>query len=93
MSWDVRVLTAPSLDTELCLLVTFDNAKYLINCGEGTQRNFVQKKISLRKLDGVFLTNGYAACVGGLPGEYAVSLVASSTHDCLSTCRCNDDSS
>lgn len=69
MSWDVRVLTAPSLDTELCLLVTFDNAKYLINCGEGTQRNFVQKKISLRKLDGIFFTNGSASCIGGLPGE------------------------
>ncbi|KAJ9120156.1 hypothetical protein QFC22_003055 [Naganishia vaughanmartiniae] len=68
MSWDLRVLTAPSLDTELCLLVTFDNAKYLINCGEGTQRNFVQKKISLRKLDGIFFTNGSAGCVGGLPG-------------------------
>ena len=68
MSWDVRVLTAPSLDTELCLLITFDNAKYLINCGEGTQRNFVQKKISLRKLDGVFFTNGSASCIGGLPG-------------------------
>jgi ribonuclease Z len=92
MSWDVRVLTAPSLDTELCLLVTFDNAKYLINCGEGTQRNFVQKKISLRKLDGVFLTNGSAACIGGLPGKGVLSFVVPSINDLISTCRCNDDS-
>lgn len=66
--WAVRAISHPTADTDLAILVTFDNAKYLFNCGEGTQRAFVQGKMSLKKLQGVFVTGAGLGVVGGLPG-------------------------
>lgn len=69
MHWDVRAVTTPSSDTDLSLLVTFDHAKYLFNCGEGTQRSFVQSRTSMRKLEGIYMTSANLDVIGGLPGK------------------------
>jgi ribonuclease Z len=68
MNWNVRVITAPSRDTDLSLMVIFDQDKYLINCGEGTQRSCTQRGVGFRKLGTVLLTNSSSDVIGGLPG-------------------------
>jgi hypothetical protein len=68
MFWDVRVVTAPSADTDLSLIVTFDQVRYFINCGEGTQRTCTQRGFGFKKLDAILLTSGSSDVAGGLPG-------------------------
>lgn len=69
MSWDVLVVSTPSRDSDLAVFVTFDQARFLFNCPEGTQRQFVQKRLSMRKLKAVFFTDDDTRAVAGLPGE------------------------
>ncbi|CAK7202146.1 hypothetical protein SEUCBS139899_004866 [Sporothrix eucalyptigena] len=54
----VQLVTTPTADTPgTCLLVHHDNRRYLFgNVAEGTQRAFVQQKVSLAKAEEVFLT-------------------------------------
>ena len=68
MSWDVKVVTAPSRDSDLALVVTFEQYKYFINCGEGTQRVCTQRGVAFKKLDAILLTNSGSEVVAGLPG-------------------------
>lgn len=67
-NWHIRALTVPGPDTDLSLFVAFDNVRYMFGCGEGTQRAFVQKRLSTRGLAGVFLPDGGNRGRGGLPG-------------------------
>jgi hypothetical protein len=76
MHWDVRAVTTPSSDTDLSLLVTFDHAKFLFNCGEGTQRSFVQSRTSMRKLEGIYMTSAHTDVTGGLPGKTCPETIA-----------------
>lgn len=68
MHWSVKPITTPSLDTSLSLLISFDHAKYIVNCGEATQRAFTQRGVGWKKVVGVFLTSGRKNACGGLPG-------------------------
>jgi ribonuclease Z len=68
MFWDVKVITALSSDTDLSLVVTFDQDKYFINCGEGTQRACTQRGVGFKKMDGILLTNSGSGVGAGLPG-------------------------
>ncbi|KAI0527994.1 hypothetical protein F5B22DRAFT_583208 [Xylaria bambusicola] len=54
----VQVVTTPTADTPgTTLLLHFDNQRYLFgHAAEGTQRAFVQRKVSLMKLDNIFLS-------------------------------------
>ncbi|KAI9735317.1 MAG: hypothetical protein M1818_006512 [Claussenomyces sp. TS43310] len=54
----VQFLTTPTADTPgTTLLLHFDNKRYLFgNISEGTQRACVQRKISLAKIEDIFLT-------------------------------------
>lgn len=54
----VQILTTPTADTPgTCLLVHHDNRRYLFgNVAEGTQRAFVQQKVSLSRAEEIFLT-------------------------------------
>ncbi|KIH90563.1 tRNA processing endoribonuclease [Sporothrix brasiliensis 5110] len=67
----VQILTTPTADTPgTCLLVHHDNRRYLFgNVAEGTQRAFVQQKVSLSRADEVFLTGPIGwHTAGGLLG-------------------------
>ncbi|KAI3389911.1 hypothetical protein SNEBB_004965 [Seison nebaliae] len=50
------------------ILITTDMKSYLINCGEGIQRAAIHNKITLSKLEEVFLTNNRWENYGGLIG-------------------------
>ncbi|TYJ56176.1 hypothetical protein B9479_003162 [Cryptococcus floricola] len=67
-NWFVRAVTVPGPDTDLCLHVSFDNAKFIFGAGEGTQRAYAQKKIGFSRLAGVFVNSGESKGRGGLPG-------------------------
>ncbi|KLT46439.1 Metallo-hydrolase/oxidoreductase, partial [Cutaneotrichosporon oleaginosum] len=66
-AWTVRALSVPGPDTELSLFVSFDDARFLFGAGEAMQRSLVQKRLSLRKLQAVFLPSGRSGR-GGLAG-------------------------
>ncbi|KAI1822707.1 hypothetical protein F4861DRAFT_540754 [Xylaria intraflava] len=54
----VQIATAPTADTPgTALLLHFDNKRYILGqIGEGTQRAFTQRKISVAKTESIFLT-------------------------------------
>ncbi|OAA58630.1 tRNA processing endoribonuclease [Niveomyces insectorum RCEF 264] len=67
----VQILTTPTADTPgTCLLVHHDNRRYLFgNVAEGTQRVFVQQKVSLSRVEEIFLTGPVSwHTAGGLLG-------------------------
>lgn len=70
--WRVQALSVPSPDSDLALYVAFDNVRYLFGAGEGVQRTFVQRKVSLKGVEGVFVSggDGEGKRVGGLAGEF-----------------------
>ncbi|WVF65453.1 hypothetical protein IAT40_000181 [Kwoniella sp. CBS 6097] len=67
-NWHVRAITAPGPDTDLTLHVSFDNARFLFGCGEGTQRAYNQKRLTLKGLSGIFVGSGDAKSRSGLAG-------------------------
>lgn len=50
------------------LYVITDQARYMFNCGEGTQRLAHEHKMKLSKLEHVFFTHNAWSNLGGLPG-------------------------
>ncbi|AEO58149.1 hypothetical protein MYCTH_2305317 [Thermothelomyces thermophilus ATCC 42464] len=54
----VQIVSTPTADTPgACLMLHFDNRRYLFGrMAEGTQRNMVQRKVSLAKIHDIFLT-------------------------------------
>ncbi|KAK4240581.1 hypothetical protein C8A03DRAFT_13085 [Achaetomium macrosporum] len=54
----VQIVSTPTADTPgACLMLHFDNRRYLFGrLAEGTQRTFVQRKVSLAKITDIFLT-------------------------------------
>ncbi|KAL1407583.1 hypothetical protein Q8F55_007016 [Vanrija albida] len=68
INWNIRAVSVPGPDTDLSLYVAFDNERLLFGAGEGTQRAFVQKRLSMRGLQAVFLPDGGHRARTGLPG-------------------------
>ncbi|WWC73000.1 uncharacterized protein I206_106964 [Kwoniella pini CBS 10737] len=66
--WQVKCLTAPGPDSDLSLHVSFDNARFLFGCGEGTQRAFNQKRTTMKGLSGIFVGSGESRSRAGLAG-------------------------
>lgn len=67
----VQVVSTPTADTPgACLLLHFDNRRYLFGrLAEGTQRLMTQRKVSLAKINDIFLTGTIDwQCTGGLFG-------------------------
>ncbi|KAL1915603.1 uncharacterized protein VTP21DRAFT_6727 [Calcarisporiella thermophila] len=60
--------SSPGNHSTPSVLVHFDSQRYLFNCGEGTQRLCVEKKLRLAKVCNIFLTRVEWECVGGIPG-------------------------
>lgn len=55
-------------DTSPCVLLFFDQQRFIFNAGEGLQRFCTEHKIKLSKIDHMFLTRVCSETAGGLPG-------------------------
>jgi len=61
--------SAPSVDRGLsAALLLYRDQRFLIDCGEGTQRQLLRSGIGFRKLDKVLLTHGHLDHILGLGG-------------------------
>jgi len=61
--------SAPSVDRGLASsLVIYRDQRFLIDCGEGTQRQLLRSGIGFRKLDKILLTHGHLDHILGLGG-------------------------
>ncbi len=61
--------SAPSVNRGLSAnLVLYKNYRFLIDCGEGTQRQLLQSGLGFRKLDRILLTHGHLDHILGLGG-------------------------
>lgn len=67
-NWSTTVVTPLSYDTEPTVLITFDNAKYLFNVGENTNRAFYQSRKNWKRMRGIFLTQVRTQRASGLGG-------------------------
>lgn len=74
-NWSIRCLSVPGQDTDLSLYVSFEKARFLFGCGEGTQRGFAQKRQTMKGIGAIFLPGGSDAGRGGLAGEVATTAV------------------
>lgn len=69
MKSHIEILHQPTVDTSLCLVLHYENARYLFNCGEGTQRSLVENKVRLsNKVKDIFISRVDWDSLGGLPG-------------------------
>lgn len=68
-NWSTTAVTPLSYDTEPTILITFDNAKYMFNVGENTNRAFLQSSKNWKKMRGLFLTQVTMQRASGLGGE------------------------
>ncbi len=61
--------SAPSVSRGLSAnLVLYKNYRFLIDCGEGTQRQLLQSGLGFRKIDKILLTHGHLDHILGLGG-------------------------
>ncbi|KAI9599548.1 beta-lactamase-like protein [Syncephalis fuscata] len=56
MRWFAQVVGTANTDTTPSIVLHFDSQRYLFNCGEGTQRLFVENGVRANKITNVFLT-------------------------------------
>jgi ribonuclease Z len=63
-----EVLGPGSADAAAGLLLFFDDARYVFECGDGTQRYCTERGVRLTRLRGLYLTSLAAPSVGGLLG-------------------------
>ncbi|GJJ73180.1 ribonuclease Z [Entomortierella parvispora] len=64
----IQILSAGTADCPPSVVIHFDSQRYLINCGEGTQRLCIESKMRFSKLKTVLLTRTHWDVMGGLPG-------------------------
>ncbi|KAF9921554.1 hypothetical protein FBU30_008389 [Linnemannia zychae] len=64
----LQVLSAGTADCSPSVILHFDSGRYMINCGEGTQRLCMQQKIRFSKLKTLLFTRTHWDCIGGAPG-------------------------
>jgi ribonuclease Z len=67
-TFNLQVLSVDNDYHSYCLAITTEKYRFLIECGEGTQRLAVEHKLRFGKIGAVFLTSAEITSVGGLPG-------------------------
>ncbi|KAH8272861.1 hypothetical protein KR018_005778 [Drosophila ironensis] len=67
-SVNLQVLGAGAQGAPAAVYLFTDQARYLFNCGEGTQRLAHEHKTRLSRLEQIFVTRNTWSTVGGLPG-------------------------
>jgi len=61
--------SAPSINRNLpSVLVKHDEFRFLIDCGEGTQRQILQAGIGFKRLNRILITHGHLDHILGLAG-------------------------
>ncbi|BFZ56165.1 hypothetical protein PYCC9005_003207 [Savitreella phatthalungensis] len=65
--WNVATVPAADASSLPALVLSFDDRKYLFNCGEGTQRQLLSQGIAMRKIQNIFMSWGWDSH-SGLPG-------------------------
>ncbi|KAK7031531.1 hypothetical protein R3P38DRAFT_2924192 [Favolaschia claudopus] len=68
MSWTTSVVTSATTDTEPSIVISFDNAKYIFNLAENSNRAFTQKKAHRKSTRAFFLTQVVPQRTGGIAG-------------------------
>jgi ribonuclease Z len=69
LSWSTTVHTTLSTDTQPTIIVTFENAKYVINASENTRRAFLESNVNWKKTKALFFTQSKVETTSGLAGE------------------------
>lgn len=64
----VEVLGPGTGDAAAGVLIFFDDARYMFECGDGTQRYCTERSVRLSRLRGIYLTSLAAPSIGGLLG-------------------------
>ncbi|KAG0069504.1 Zinc phosphodiesterase ELAC protein 2 [Linnemannia elongata] len=64
----LQVLSTGTADCPPSVILHFDSQRYMINCGEGTQRLCMQQKVRFSKLKTILFTRTHWDCIGGTPG-------------------------
>ncbi|KAK3815639.1 MAG: beta-lactamase-like protein [Linnemannia elongata] len=64
----LQVLSTGTADCPPSVILHFDSQRYMINCGEGTQRLCMQQKVRFSKLKTILFTRTHWDCIGGAPG-------------------------
>ncbi|KAF9159871.1 Zinc phosphodiesterase ELAC protein 2 [Actinomortierella ambigua] len=64
----LQVLSNGTADCSPSVILHFDSQRYMINCGEGTQRLCMESKLRFSKLKTIFFTRTHWDCAGGVPG-------------------------
>ncbi|KAF9974037.1 Zinc phosphodiesterase ELAC protein 2 [Actinomortierella ambigua] len=64
----LQILSNGTADCSPSIILHFDSQRYMINCGEGTQRLCMESKLRFSKLKTIFFTRTHWDCAGGVPG-------------------------
>ncbi|KAF9101300.1 hypothetical protein BGX29_005816 [Mortierella sp. GBA35] len=64
----LQVLSAGTADCPPSIILHFDSQRYMINCGEGTQRLCMQNRVRFSKMKTMLFTRTHWDCIGGVPG-------------------------
>ncbi|KAG0356174.1 hypothetical protein BG005_004902 [Podila minutissima] len=64
----LQVLSSGTADCSPSIILHFDSQRYMINCGEGTQRLCMESKLRFSKLQTILFTRNHWECFGGVPG-------------------------
>ncbi|KAF9396722.1 Zinc phosphodiesterase ELAC protein 2 [Podila verticillata] len=64
----LQVLSTGTADCSPSIILHFDSQRYMINCGEGTQRLCMESKLRFSKLQTILFTRNHWECFGGVPG-------------------------
>ncbi|KAG0093309.1 hypothetical protein BGZ92_006417 [Podila epicladia] len=64
----LQVLSSGTADCSPSIILHFDSQRYMINCGEGTQRLCMESKMRFSKLQTILFTRNHWECFGGVPG-------------------------